>query len=79
MVRDVLDLPPHPQVAVPGKGRAQCALDLLVEAADGEDPAALPGVPLGRWGGLGTAGRSPAVRAAATSGADSGGASGSKS
>ena len=48
VVRDVLDLPAHPQVAVPGEGRAQRALDLLVEAADGEDPAALPGVPLGR-------------------------------
>ena len=40
VVREVLDLAAHPELAAPGEGRVQRALDLLVEAADGEDPAA---------------------------------------
>ena len=70
MVRDVLDLAPDPEVAVPGEGLVERALDLLVEAADGEDPAA------GR-SGLGPAGRGPARRGGGLGG--TGGASGSKS
>ena len=38
MVREVLDLAAHPQLAVAGEGRAQRGLDLLVEPTDGEDP-----------------------------------------
>ena len=66
VVRDVLDFAAHPQVAVPGEGRAECALDLLVEAADGEDPAPgaglVPGVGVGRGLGLGAAGAGPVPR-----------------
>ena len=61
VVRDVLDLPAHPQGPVPGEGPAERALDLLVEAADGEDAA--PPARLGAvWaagygaGGLGAGG-----------------------
>jgi hypothetical protein len=34
----VLDLPPDPEVPVPGKGHVERALDLLVDATDGMDP-----------------------------------------
>ena len=71
MVRDVLDLAPHPQLAAAGEGRVQCVLDLLVEAADGEDPAAPAG--------LGVAEAGPGAAAAGCSEAGRGGASGSKS
>ncbi len=47
MVRDVLDLAAHPELPAAGEGRVQCALDLLVEAADGEDPAAPAGLGVG--------------------------------
>ena len=63
MVRDVLDLPADPQVPVPGEGGPQRVLDLLVEAADGEDAAALLGVRVGRGNRPGTAGDGPALGA----------------
>ena len=67
VVRDVLDLAAHPELAVAGKGRVQCALDLLVEAADGEDPAAVRRA------------RRRRTRSGCSEAAASGGASGSKS
>ena len=41
VVRDVLDLPPDPEMAVPGEGLVERALDLLVDTADRVDPAAV--------------------------------------
>jgi hypothetical protein len=38
MIRHVLDLPPDPEVPVPGKSHVERALDLLVDATDGMDP-----------------------------------------
>ncbi len=60
VVREVLDLAAHPQRAVPWQGAAQRTLDLVVEAADGEDPAAPAG--LGPGGGVGAAGIGPVDR-----------------
>ena len=44
VVRQILDLPPHPQVPPPGEGLGQRRLDLVVEAADREDAGPLRGV-----------------------------------
>jgi hypothetical protein len=54
VIRDVLDLAPDPEVAIPGKSLVERALDLLVDAADGVDPAPVLG--------LGPAGRGPGRR-----------------
>ena len=67
VIRDVLDLAPDPEVAVPGKGLVERALDLLVDTADGVDPAAV------------LSGSAPPDAARLTGAAASGGASGSKS
>ena len=67
VVRDVLDLAPDPEMPVPGKGLVERAFDLLVDAPDGVDAAAVLG--------LGPA----AARSGASEAAASGGASGSKS
>jgi hypothetical protein len=39
MIRHVLDLPPHPEVPISGKGQVERSFDLLVDATDGVDPA----------------------------------------
>jgi hypothetical protein len=44
VVRQILDLPPHPQVPPPGEGQGQRRLDLVVEAANREDTRPLRGV-----------------------------------
>ncbi len=42
VVRQVLDLPAHPQVPAPGEGLGQRRLDLVIKAADREDALPLP-------------------------------------
>ena len=54
VIRDVLDFASDPEVAVTGKGLVERTLDLLVDATDGVDPAAVLR--------LGPAGSSPARR-----------------
>ena len=41
VVRDVLDLAPDPEVALPRKSLVERVLDLVVDTADGADPAAV--------------------------------------
>ena len=49
MIRHVLDLPPHPEVPISGKGQVERSFDLLVDATDGVDPSAVPDLlPAGR-------------------------------
>jgi hypothetical protein len=46
VVRQVLNLPSHPQVPPPGEGLRQGGLDLVVETPNREDTGALPGASL---------------------------------